>query len=82
MDRLLLVTIDLDLLRSHLAAEDEYPHSRSYVFGWLKSAGFTFIGDGTWAVREADLGQLAPEEYEIRECAAAAAPGADLWLLN
>ena len=65
MARRLRVTIDLELLRSHLAAEDEYPHSEAYVLNWLASAGFTFVGAGTWVVREADLGQLACEEYEI-----------------
>ena len=55
------VKIDIQLLQTHLSAEDKRPTSEAEVLQFLRDSGFTPTGDA-WTVDEKDLGQLDPAE--------------------
>lgn len=56
------VRIDLERLRRSLSREDGALKSLEQVLAFLRDAGFQPQPDGSWIVREADLGHLRPEE--------------------
>ena len=60
------VRINLSLLRENLSKADGRQWTEAEVDRWLRDAKFTSDGDG-WIVREADLGQLEPEEVASLE---------------
>ena len=65
-ERRVRVRINLSLLRENLSNADGRRWTESEVDRWLRDAKFTGDGDG-WIVREADLGQLEPEEVTSLE---------------
>lgn len=58
----LWVTIRLSLLQAHLSGEDAEPKSEQEIVQFLRAAGFRPLNTDLWAVREADLGHLRPDE--------------------
>jgi hypothetical protein len=61
MSHRLLVHLDLRRIRLNLSAEEGRDVSDAEVKRWLTDAAFEPRGDG-WLVKEADLGQVLPEE--------------------
>jgi len=57
-----VIRVDLERVRQSLSQADGTEWTTRAVTDWLQAAGFISRADGTWLVREKDIGQLSPEE--------------------
>jgi hypothetical protein len=63
----LRVHVRIDLLRTHLSAEDREPKTEPDVLAWLIAAGFARADGPWWIVEERHLGHLQPSEVAAVE---------------
>jgi len=61
VERWFILELDLSRLRTTLSTADRCEYTSADVRQWLVDAGFRPMGDG-WLVREADVGQVEPDE--------------------
>jgi hypothetical protein len=65
MPKRFIIKIDLARVRQSLSQADAVDWTIDDVREWLERAGFSSVGEDTWSVAEADLGQLDPSEVTI-----------------